>query len=122
MTYIDDISSAVVRVLTHACDGPPHRFAGYAANADFWVAEVRHCLDVIDGYEKRFRKLKAAVAGGWETPPPTHKSTIPSDRTAARRALRDAARRFLARCEKTQALSNEELIAYCRKLDVGMPL
>ena len=37
-----------------------HQLAGHVANLDFWVAEVRHCLDVIDGYDRRFEQMKAA--------------------------------------------------------------
>lgn len=122
MTYIDEISSALVRVLTHACDGPPDRFAGYAANADFWVGETRHCLDVIDGYDKRFRKLKVATAGGREFVPPPRQSTQHSERAAAKRAVLEIARRFLARCEKTRSMPEAELIAHCRRLEIGMPL
>jgi hypothetical protein len=121
MTYIDEISSALVRVLTHACDGPPDRFAGYAANAEFWVGEVRHCMDVIDGYDKRFHKLKAATVGGREFVPPPRRSTQHGERAASKRAVREIARRFLARCEKTRGVSEAELIEHCRRLDIGMP-
>ena len=122
MAYIDEITAPVVRVLSHASQLPPHRFAGYAANADFWVGEVRHCLDVIDGYDKRFRKLKDAVAGGWESPPPTTQTTTYQDRAAAKRALREVARQFLVRCQKTPEVPNADLVEHCRRLDVRMPL
>jgi hypothetical protein len=60
MTYIDGISEALVRVLANACDGEPTRFERYAANAAFWADEVRHCLDVIAGYEWQFKAMRAA--------------------------------------------------------------
>ncbi len=122
MTYIDEITSALVRVLTHACDGPADRFMGYAANAGFWVEEVRHCLDVIDGYDNRFRNLKSAAGGEWESPPPLKRTATHGDRAAAKRAVREAARRFLARCGKTKAVADDELVEHCRRLDIGMPL
>jgi hypothetical protein len=37
-----------------------HQLAGQVANLDFWLAEARHWLDVIDGYRPRFERLKAA--------------------------------------------------------------
>ena len=36
---------------------PAHVLAGHAANFDFWVGEVAHCLAVIDTYEQRFQKM-----------------------------------------------------------------
>lgn len=40
----------------------PPDLAGYAANADFWVTEVRHRLALIDGYRERFRRFADAQA------------------------------------------------------------
>lgn len=130
MTYIDEITGAVVRVLTHACEGQPHRFAGYVANADFWIGEARHCLDVIAGYDERFKKLQAATADrydpmsggeGGRSSGLTTRSTKHSDRSAARRQVTDAARRFLKRCDKTRALEQDALIALCDKVGVQYP-
>ena len=130
MTYIEEITSALVRVLTHACDGPPDRFAGYAANADFWVAEVRHCLDVIDGYDARFGRMKQATKAHFrpgtlrEGPAAalTTRTLKYYDRAAARRGVTDAARRFLKRCEKTETVPADVLVEYCRRLGIQLPL
>lgn len=133
MTYIDEISGSLLRVLTVACDGPPHRFAGYAANADFWVDEARHCLDVIGGYEKRFRAMKSATdryepsgRHGLRTrdipfDPRITKSTKSNERNVAKTQVTDAARRFLRRCEKAGALDQTAVIALCERLQVSYP-
>lgn len=38
---------------------PPQILVGHAAQLDFWVGEVEHCLQVLDGYEERFRAMLA---------------------------------------------------------------
>jgi hypothetical protein len=90
-SYIDEIASALTRVLTVACDGTPDKFAEYSANAEFWVAEARHALDVIDGYERRFENMKHAAQSdlrndSTRTESPMQRSTKYSDRAAARSA------------------------------------
>jgi hypothetical protein len=60
MTYTEEISLALIRVLEHASFHKDVRLAGFAANADFWADEVRHALDCIAGYEKRFQALRDA--------------------------------------------------------------
>jgi hypothetical protein len=37
-----------------------HQLAGQVANLDFWLGEVLHGLAVIDGYGRRFDRLRAA--------------------------------------------------------------
>src|SRR5579883_2221961 len=39
-----------------------HQLAGQVANLDFWLDQVRHGLAVVDGYGRRFQRLKAAEA------------------------------------------------------------
>lgn len=130
MTYVEEITSALVRVLTHACDGPPDRFAGYAANVAFWVAEARHCLDVIDGYDERFRRMKQATKAHFRpgTLDEEHSAALSTrtlkyaDRAAARRGVTDAAQRFLKRCEKTETVPADVLVEHCRRLGIQLPL
>jgi len=132
MTYIEEISSALVRVLTHACDGEPQRFAGYAANAGFWIGEAKHCLDVIDGYQDRFDRLRKATMKyaseaeqdewGHNTFGLATRSTKYSDRATAKRDVLEVSRRFLKRCEKMRLLEDAELIACAQKLGINPPL
>ncbi|MEM9412959.1 MAG: hypothetical protein AAGA30_17750 [Planctomycetota bacterium] len=60
MSYVDELTFSLVRVLDHATFYDDIRMVGYAANLDFWIGEIRHCLDCIQNYESRQRKLIAA--------------------------------------------------------------
>src|SRR3954454_14623527 len=97
MSYIDDISEALVRVLTQASDGSPEKFAGYAANRNFWIAEAKHCLDVINGYGDRFERMKRASQAShppkiidWTIIPISEPSMKASDLTKQRSKVREA--------------------------------
>ena len=79
MAYCEDISLALIRVLEHASFHKGVRLAGYAANIDYWAAELRHALDCIAGYDLRFRalvearvacakKLNVEIDPSWITP------------------------------------------------------
>lgn len=46
---------------------PPLLIAGYAANFQFWVDEVAHCLAAIDSYEDRFDRMCSAERASAET-------------------------------------------------------
>jgi len=58
MTYTDSVTQQLIKVIDYASGLPVHKLAGYASNLDFWVAEIRHCLDVIDGYERRYQRMR----------------------------------------------------------------
>jgi hypothetical protein len=60
MAYSSDITKTLTIQITKFVTLNRHQFAGHVANLDFWVAEVRHCLDVIDGYDRRFEQMKTA--------------------------------------------------------------
>ena len=60
MSYVEDISLSLIRALEHASFHKGVRLAGYAANVDFWAAEVRHALDCLAGYDMRFQSLEDA--------------------------------------------------------------
>ena len=57
MSYIDDLSLSLAHVLDRAAFHKEARLAGYADNLDFWVEEIRHCLDCLAGYQQRFNRL-----------------------------------------------------------------
>ncbi len=62
MSYISDIVSPLVRVLDHTRGLPRHLLAAHAVNIEFWVDEVCHVLQVIDGYNHRFYRMREAQA------------------------------------------------------------
>ena len=114
MPYTEEICLALARVLEHASFHKDVRLAGYAANADFWAAEVRHALDCIAGYEQRFNALKEArtkhaaerrveLDPAWVTPTVTDKEL----RLLQQRVL-SASTRFFRLCR--QYLSRDKVI------------
>ena len=116
MAYVRDISDTLARVLQHGTALTPHRIAGYAANAEFWLGEVEHCFAVLDGYSKRFRAMRAATAAYVSDHPLDRQRTDSDTRTTANlkdfeiKELRDsvttAARAFFRRCRELGLLSD----------------
>jgi hypothetical protein len=112
-----------------------HQLAGHVANLDFWTAQVRHCLAVLDGYGKRFHQLKTAQARhvaerhitefslddpccsqGVPTPP---RKVPDSELKEARTALCNATRRFLVRCHKEGFIGEAEFRKTCEQLGIS---
>ncbi len=97
-----------------------HQLAGHVANLEFWLGEVRHCLEVIDTYGQRFQRLKSAqntyvsdhhtVEFSLHDPCCTQTAPQPPRRVPhaelqeARRALTDATYRFLLRSHREDQL------------------
>jgi hypothetical protein len=125
MSYIDDISKALLLVLDHASDDSPEAFAGYATNRDFWVAETAHCLAVIQGYDERFQRMKEASEASdppkmdWPTIPVSKASVSGKELRQVRTKLRDSARRFLRRCAKM--FPDERFAIYKDAKRLGIP-
>ncbi len=92
----------------------PYQLAGQAANLDFWLAQVRHALEAIDGYAVRFVRMEGGQeryialhdakvshigpTGIEERNPPSPRRIPERDLRQARRSLVEAATRFLDRC------------------------
>jgi hypothetical protein len=49
MAYSSDITKTLTLQIRKFVTLNRHQLAGQVANLDFWLAKVRHCLDVIDG-------------------------------------------------------------------------
>ena len=112
-----------------------HQLAGDVANLDFWLDQVRYGLAVIDGYGKRFQRLKAAQAKHirahhttefeLDDPCCTQRSPAPPRKVPdhelkdARVALCDAARRFLVRCYNEGFIEESVLRQVCADLGLG---
>jgi len=60
VAYSSDIAKTLTQQLTRFVTLNRHQLAGHVANLDFWMAEVRHCFEVIDGYGQRFNRMKKA--------------------------------------------------------------
>jgi hypothetical protein len=120
MPYVEEICLALVRALEHASFHKDVRMAGYAANIDFWAAEIRHAMDCLAGYETRFERLKAAriehakrlkveVEATWIAPTMTA-----GELAAVGDHLRSAATHFLRSCrpflDASQVADLEQLL------------
>jgi hypothetical protein len=125
MSFSMDMAELVANQLSRFVTLNRHQLAGQVANLDFWLAQVRHALRVIDGYGVRFIQMKAAqeryVAAngtiefalndeegrGAKASPP-HR--IPDrELQKAHRALTKAAFHFLDRCRRDGLISELRL-------------
>jgi hypothetical protein len=104
----------------------PHQLAGQSANLDFWLVQVRHALGVIDGYGARFVRMEGAQGhyvaargtkvsevqpGGITDRTPSPPRRIPDrELRQARRALVEAATRFLERC-RAEGLVSDSVVS-----------
>ena len=116
----------------------PHQLSGHFANLEFWLDEVRHAFSVIDGYHRRFEGLRDAqvayvqrhatqrfVQGDFlRTAEDVSRPMRAPDAElkVARRALGDAAYRFLVRCYKAGVINKEPLRDLCNQLGIGVDL
>ncbi len=114
MSFSTDMAKLIADQLSRFATLNRHQLAGQAANLDFWLAQVRHGLGVLDGYGVRFVQMHSAqeqyVAAqgvlGKAAPP----RRVPDrEIRQARRALTDAAYRFLARCRQEGFVSGPQL-------------
>jgi hypothetical protein len=62
MAYSCDLAKLLADQLSRFSTLNRHQLAGQVANLDFWRGEVRHVLDVLDGYPARFAGMRRAQA------------------------------------------------------------
>lgn len=138
MAYSTEIAATLTTQFQRFVTLNRHQLAGHVANLDFWLTETRHCLDVIDGYHKRFERLKAAEAGhvathetvafsartpyfdGISLPPSTPRRIPDGELKSARRELCDATYHFLVRCCREQCLDAATVRRHCDGLGIGV--
>ena len=65
-TYSEKLCDALIVVLDHCGRMEPRRLAGYVANIDFWVDEIRHRLSLCDGLIDRRRRMVAGTQQFYE--------------------------------------------------------
>ena len=115
VSYIGGICAPLVKTLEHSAGLPVHQLAGHAANVDFWVSETKHCLAVIDGYQKRFERLRAGQAEYEKRhnlvgkTPRIQRGATHTARLERRRLVCQAIEKFLNRCYQEGLLSKNEL-------------
>jgi hypothetical protein len=138
MSFSTDMAKLVANQLTRFVTLNRHQLAGQVANLDFWIEQVRHGLNVIDGYGKRYQLLKSArakhvtehhtVEFRLDDPcctqgPPSPVVRIPdSEMREARRQLTESAYRFLVRCCNEEFISESRLRSICGEIGIGVEI
>jgi hypothetical protein len=138
MAYSSDIARILTDQIRKFATLNRHQLVGHVANLDFWIDEVQHCLAVIDGYNRRFERMKAAemkhisergtVEFSLDDPCCTQMRSSPPRRVPskelgeARRHLCDATYRFLIRCLHEKLIDEATLRRTCEGLDIGIEI
>ena len=135
MSFSENMANVVANQLARFITLNRHQLAGHVANLDFWVAQARHALEVIDGYQERFRRLKAGQAEYVASHGTTLSSPFDPDITGppdlprrvpdgglrdARRAVADATYRFLVRLCNDGLITESRFRDICGSLDIGV--
>lgn len=143
MSYSSAIADLLAAQLTKFATLNRHQLAGQAANLDFWLTEVRHCLAVLDSYRDRFLRMREAQESyvdrkaTVEFPRSMNLNDRESDHEGMKRPERprqvddkelkqsrvnlcDAAYRFLVRCCNEGLVSESVLRASCGALGIGI--
>jgi hypothetical protein len=133
--YSSDLANLLTGQLTKFTTLNRHQLAGQVANLDFWLAEARHSLEVLDGYPFRFELLRAAQTEYVQQhhtidfclDDPYLKSTAAKpirirdeDRSGPRRELCDAVYRMLLRCFRERLIDESRLRRACAALEIGV--
>jgi len=135
MSFSTDMAGLVAAQLERFVTLNRHQLAGQAANLDFWLDQVRHTLEVIDGYGVRFVRMHAAQeqyvtthgtaenlvdADGPKERRPSPARRVPDrELRKARRALTGAAGRFLERCRRDGLISEAQITRAFERLGIG---
>lgn len=136
MSYSSEMANLIAKQLARFVTLNRHQLAGQVANLDFWLDQVRHGLNVIDGYEQRFNQMRTAQHRYVEehrtvqfTPGAEFPDATPADQPRrvsdvkmkdARRAMTVAAYRFLVRCCNEQFITEQKLRQLCEGLGIGV--
>lgn len=124
MSFSTQMADLVANQLSRFVTLNRHQLAGQVENLDFWLAEVRHALAVIDGYGVRFVRLHAAqehsvaahnitaseIGEGNNRSPKEVRRVPDRELRQARQKLVEAATSFLDRC-RVEGLVTEEIVA-----------
>lgn len=132
MSYSEHVAKVIADQLERFVTLNRHQLAGHVANLDFWLAEARHALDVIDNYQARFKSLKAAemefVARHDVKIDTEFHSVRPSPPYRVADAARDEARksvtnglyRFLLRLYRERLIAEAQWHSILSSFDIGI--
>lgn len=135
MSFSEQIAKTVAEQLERFVTLNSYQLAGHLANLDFWLAQAKNALDVIDGYELRFQELKSGQESyiakhkttTWRmgdpefaSPPGPPRRVPSSELREARRAVVDAVYHFLIRLFNDGLIPESTLRKLCKDLDIGI--
>jgi hypothetical protein len=60
MTYTIIIADAVSKSISKFSTLNTYQLGGHVANLDFWVAQVKNAIEVLDGYSRRHKQMQLA--------------------------------------------------------------
>ncbi len=135
MSFSTDLAAMVANQLERFVTLRPHQLAGQVANLDFWLLQVRHAVETLEGYGVRYVRMEGTQQGyaaqhgvsvttlnydGDPVSEPPHPPRRIPDRELqkARRELLAAAERFLNRCRDEGLLSDAEFVRACQNVGV----
>jgi hypothetical protein len=136
VAYITNLATALTHELTKFGSYRRYQLAGHVANLDFWLAEARHVLAVIDGYPARLDRHSEAhtqyvlehkvvefdpkdpsgVNLGLTLP----KRTSEAELRRSRDELCTALYRFLVRCCNKGFIDEDLLRRECKSFGIGV--
>lgn len=137
MAYTCDMTKLLSDQLAKFAVLNRYQLVGHVANLDFWLGEVRHCLEVIDGYSPRFERLRAAqtryvsehktVQVDFGDPRQVEGPAAPPKRMVtdsalkeARRSLSDSTYGFIVRCYREGLIEEPAMREACGGLGIGI--
>lgn len=134
--YVTNAARALSHELVKYARHRRHQLVGALANLDFWVAEMRHCLSLIDSYSWRFDRLKEAqdkfvlehkvVEFDAKNPAGSKSDVAPPLRVRDRDLMKVRRRlclvfyRFLVRCHAKKLLNEATLRKECDSLGIAV--
>jgi hypothetical protein len=135
MSFSENLATLVADQLERFVTLNRHQLAGHMGNLDFWIAQTRHALEVIDGYQERFRRLKSAqtayvaehqtmttspVDPDIKGPPDPPRRVPDAALREARRSVTEATYRFLIRCFHDGLIQAKQIRSICEELGIGI--
>jgi hypothetical protein len=137
MAYSSEIADVLTAQLDRLSTLNPHQLAGQVANLEFWLHEVTHCQNVIDGYRARFDRMKAAEANyvrehdtkvvypdvALAPTTPVKPRRVPDDELqSSRLQMREAFYRFLVRTYREGLIDETLLRKTANVIDLSIDL
>lgn len=135
MAYSTEIATQLANQLGKFATYNRHQLAGQAANLDFWLSEVRHCLYVIDDYKQRFERMNQAQEAYVESHGtvefhlsdpcctqgrPRARRIPDAELKGARHSILESTYRFLVRCHNEGFVDEPTLREICDGWEIGV--